>query len=222
MGAPHNPQRFGELWAENRINTWFPILQHVRKYVTFSGGWAWHFISQMGHPEYKHAHDHKDVDIFVTPHRVGEVISILKGIGFNKVWTRYDNDPSAEDFRRYEWYPKQNPIKLVIDMFVKDVPFIEVSGWKVVEPRTLLSYYGDIHSSDKCWAVMNATKLLDEGLTPLGIIGHEALTQCPSLPVYLCRNCGEHTQFPPEPKTCPTPGCGAKLRNMGKPFDSRF
>ena len=180
MGAPHNPERYGERWPEDRIQAWIPVLQTFKDYVVFSGGFAWHFMSPVGHPEYKHAHDHKDVDIFVTPHMVGTVIGLLKRIGFRKVQTRFDRLPSDEDFRRYEWYPKGNPVKLVIDMFVKNVPTMTINDkWKVVEPRTLLSYYGNIHSSDKCWAVQAATRLLASGVTPEGLVGREELVQQP-------------------------------------------
>lgn len=39
---------------------------------------------------------------------------------------------------------------------------------KVVEPRTLLSFYSNTHSSDNCWAVLAAKKLTDAGISPLG------------------------------------------------------
>ena len=51
-----------------------------------------------------------------------------------------------------------------------------VNGWKVVEPATLLSYYSNIHGSDKCWAVKAALQLLKNKET---VIGNELLIKNP-------------------------------------------
>jgi alpha-D-ribose 1-methylphosphonate 5-triphosphate diphosphatase PhnM len=59
-------------------------------------------MSEKGHTEYKHAHDHKDIDVFVKKENVAEVVIILQQEGFQKVWSRYDHLPSEENFRRYE------------------------------------------------------------------------------------------------------------------------
>jgi hypothetical protein len=48
-------------------------------------------MSEKGHTEYKHAHDHKDIDVFVKKENVAEVVIILQQEGFQKVWTRYDH-----------------------------------------------------------------------------------------------------------------------------------
>ena len=111
----------------------------------------------------------------VKPTDVAEAIARFEARGFGRVWTRYDRLPSAEDFRRYEKVVEvdgKKPVKVVVDFFVQDVPSIVVNGHRVVEPQTLLSYYGasngGIHSSDKCFAVQAATKLLAKGIDPVG------------------------------------------------------
>jgi len=128
-------------------------------------------MSPPGHAELKHAHDHKDMDLFVKPELVGPVVGALKSRGFERVWTRYDKLESAEDFRRYQRtveVPDQPPFKAVIDFFVRAVPTIEVDGWKLADPAFLLTLYGNIHSSDKCFAVAAARKMLAEGESPVG------------------------------------------------------
>src|SRR5882762_5059292 len=102
MGDPHDKSRYGELWDPHRVKVIGEEIEAIREHVVLSGGWAWHFMSPIGHVEYKHAHDHKDVDLFVEPVKVGTVVALLKARGYQKVWTQYDELPSAEDFRRYE------------------------------------------------------------------------------------------------------------------------
>jgi len=45
-----------------------------------------------------------------------------------------------------------------------------------VKPDVLLSFYRNIHSSDKCWAVMAAKNLLEKGIDPSG---HPLLSKMP-------------------------------------------
>jgi hypothetical protein len=181
MGAPHNRARYGEVWPQHRIDACLIELEHIKQWVTLSGGWAWHFMSPKGHTELKHAHDHKDIDVFVAPADVAAVVATLQDRGFNKSWTRYDRLPSAEQFRRYEKTvepPDCKPIRITIDFFVRaDVPQREIDGWRVVEPNFLLSLYSNIHSSDKCFAVQAAIKLLERGIDPAG---RPELVQIPS------------------------------------------
>jgi hypothetical protein len=94
-------------------------LKAIKPLVIVSGGWAWHFMSPSEHIEYKHAHDHKDIDLFVHPENVATVLSILKNRLFDKVWTKYDRLPSEEDFRRYEKRVDcdNQSIKITIDFF---------------------------------------------------------------------------------------------------------
>jgi len=172
MGANHNIKRYGEQWPNYRIEQGLDILNKLKAWIIISGGWAWHFMSPEDHTEYKHAHDHKDIDIFVRPKDVAEVMVILAQEGFKKVWTRYDHMPSNENFRRYEkidWLASGKQVRVTIDFFESStVKTIEVNGWKLVEPKTLLSYYSNIHSSDKCWAVKAALQLIKNGKSPVG------------------------------------------------------
>ena len=171
MGAPHNKKRYGEVWKQDRISLSLLELQFLREFVILSGGWAWHFLSPTNHEEYKHAHDHKDIDIFVAPKSVPDLMLILLERDFEKVWTRYDHLPSDENFRRYEkkmFSVTGKPIRITIDFFVKaEVPYKTVKGWNIVAPEFLLGLYGNIHSSDKCWAVLATQKLLAKGIDPV-------------------------------------------------------
>ena len=67
MRQEHNIKRYGELWPDYRIELGLEILNKLKQWIVISGGWAWHFMSEENHTEYKHAHDHKDIDIFVHP-----------------------------------------------------------------------------------------------------------------------------------------------------------
>lgn len=138
----------------------------IKQWAIFSGGWAWHFMSPKGHTELKHAHDHKDFDVFVASTDVVEVIEILTSNGFEKVWTKYG--PGKDDFRRYE--KVVNSKRVTIDMFVRDgVPQrTNEDGWMFVEPNYLLTLYSNIHSSNNCFAVVAAKQLLDKGIDPQG------------------------------------------------------
>lgn len=170
MGAPHNKNRYGEIWPEYRIAHSLDALEPLKQLIILSGGWAWHFMSPNGHVEYKHAHDHKDIDLFVHPRNVAEVMAILYQNSFQKVWTRYDQLPSQENFRRYEKVvtTEEHPaFRITIDFFVNDVPYRMAKGWKVVEPSYLLGLYSNIHSSDKSWAVQSSIRLLQKGIDPM-------------------------------------------------------
>lgn len=43
-------------------------------------------------------------------------------------------------------------------------PFIEIDGWKVVEPSQLIKLYESIHTSKDCFAVVAAEKMLNKGI----------------------------------------------------------
>jgi hypothetical protein len=183
MAAPHNKNRYGELWPQVKIKACLSELNAIKLHVIISGGWAWHFMSPVGHAELKHAHDHKDIDIFVPPENVGTVIGILMRNEFKKAPTVYDKLQNNSDFRRYEKVVRPEkgddplPFRVTIDFFVrKDIEPIEINGWKVVNPKQLLSFYSDIHSSDNCFAVKAASNLLARGISP---IGREELMQIP-------------------------------------------
>jgi len=171
MSTPHNPKRYGEKWPQEKIDVCLVELEAIKEFVVLSGGWAWHFMSVFGHTEYKHIHDHKDIDVFVSPTDVWTIIPTLENREFKKVKTKYDKLPSKEEFRRYEktqYTGNGAAIKITIDFFVRDVPFIEVNGWKLVEPEFLLSLYSNIHSSNNCFAVLTAAKLIEQGINPIG------------------------------------------------------
>jgi hypothetical protein len=170
MSTPHNQKRYGETWSQAKINTSLEELNAIKPFIIISGGWAWHFMSPANHIEYKHVHDHKDIDLFVLPENVATVVSILKQRGFEKVWTKYDKLPSKEDFRRYEKRVEYDDIsiKVTIDFFVSsEVPFREIEEWRIVEPEYLLGLYKTIHSSDTCFAVQAATQLIKQGIDPI-------------------------------------------------------
>jgi hypothetical protein len=155
MGDPHNPARYGEAWDPIRLQVMLEALQELRDkcpdedWLTpsfvISGGWAWHFMSPPGHTELKHAHDHRDLDLFADPEEVAALINILVGLGYRKVKTRFA--PGQDDFRRYERVdepPDGKPVKILIDLF------------------------SDHHSSGQCFAVQAASKLLEKGINPVG------------------------------------------------------
>lgn len=68
-------------------------------------------------------------------------------------------------------------LRITIDFFERnDLETIEANGFTVVRPDVLLSFYRNIHSSDKCWAVMAAKHLLEKGIDP---VGHPKLSEIP-------------------------------------------
>jgi len=178
MAAPHNQKRYGEVWPQLKIDCCLKELEVIKPYVVFSGGWAWHFMSPKGHTELKHAHDHKDIDIFVFPHNVSAVIELLKNRGFEKTYTQYDKLPNNNDFRRYEKVVNDpEPFRITIDFFIgRELKVRDVDGWTVVDPKQLITFYSDIHTSDNCFAVKAAQDLLNRGIDP---VGREELTKIP-------------------------------------------
>jgi hypothetical protein len=76
MAAPHKIERYGETWNAEEIAVVQAEIEAVRDFTVVSGGWAWHFMTPP-HPEYKHAHDHKDADLFCEPDRVWELFLVL-------------------------------------------------------------------------------------------------------------------------------------------------
>lgn len=174
MGAPHNPQRYGETWDPNHLAVLAQEIEVVRDLVVVSGGWGWHYMTPP-HEELKHGHDHKDVDLFVSPERVWELMTLLHGRGYERTWTRFDGE--SDDFHRYaKTVEGMKPIKVILDVFTGEVPSVETaSGVRVVEPRHLLSLYGVKHSSEQCFAVQIARRLMAAGINP---VGHEAMADC--------------------------------------------
>ena len=175
MADPHNPERYGETYSEEKIRLTEQALQPFKDLVILSGGWAWHYLSPVGHEELKHAHDHKDVDMFIEPGQLWELIRDLKSEGFRKEKTRHDTNEFMRYVRTEEADGK--PFKIVFDIFTRTrVPARRVQGYLVTEPEYLIGLYSDIHSSGNCFAVKAADELLKQGIDPEG---REELCQIP-------------------------------------------
>lgn len=178
MGDPRNPARADELWNQKRIDALdFEIHTFALEApIVISGGWAWHYMSPP-HEELKLHHDHKDLDIFIAPKHATDLQVFLKSLGYQRVWTRFDNLPRDEDhpaaklykefFRfenRVDW--EGESVKVIIDIFVGDIESIEISSenLRVVEPVKLLSMYrAKSHTTDDCTAVIAARELQVRG-----------------------------------------------------------
>lgn len=163
MGDPRNPKRADEPWNLERLRISETELRALAPWVTVSGGWAWHFMAPP-HEELKLFHDHKDVDLFVEPERFPELVQQLTERGFHRTWSRFD--ATSTHFYRYSKYV--GDAKVILDVFVRHVPSVRVGEVRVVEPATLLTFYGDIHSTDDCVSVLAARRLLARGVSPVG------------------------------------------------------
>lgn len=163
MGDPRNPKRADEPWNLERLRISETELRALAPCVTLSGGWAWHFMAPP-HEELKVFHDHKDVDLFVEPERFPELVQRLTERGFHRTWSRFD--ATSTHFYRYAKYT--GDAKVILDVFVRHVPSVRVGEVSVVEPATLLTFYGDIHSTDDCVSVLAARQLLARGVSPIG------------------------------------------------------
>lgn len=170
MSTPHDPRRIGEIWDPDRVEAIRVEIEALRDYVVVSGGWAWHYMTPPGHLELKHAHDHKDADLFVKPEQFADLVVLLKERGFSRTWTRFDELEVSRTFYRYSRTIETaaRPVKVLLDLFAEHVPSIEVSGMRLVEPRYLLGLYGHKHTSDRCFAVRIAQQLLARGISPVG------------------------------------------------------
>lgn len=154
------------MWKQEKFEAQIQALNLIKNYVTVSGGMAWHLMSPP-HKETKYIHDHKDLDLFVNPKDTGIVIATLKQNGFNRYWTKYDG--KTPDFIRYgkSELLKEKRVKVLIDLFSKIVPYIEIKGYRITKPEYLLSLYGGIHTSHKCVAVRAASILIARGINPV-------------------------------------------------------
>jgi hypothetical protein len=169
MGAPHNTKRYGEQWNQNDLAVMSAEIERYLDLIVVSGGWAWHYMSPP-HDELKHAHDHKDADVFVVPEKLWMLLDRLKADGYEKTWTRFDG--VTDDFVRYTKIIESDakPVKIIFDIFTEEVPSVETSsGVAVVEPMYLLSLYGKKHSSIECFSVAIAKDLIAKGE---GAVGH--------------------------------------------------
>jgi len=173
MANPHNKSRYGETCDQGKLDVTLSDLKRIKDLIVLSGGWAWHFMSPVGHTELKHAHDHKDVDVFVRPEDFTSLRGIMtQELGYAPVKTRFGK---RNDFHRFE--RRQDSFKIVFDVFLGEVPAVVANDWKVVEPSHLLSLYSDIHSSDNCFAVLAASKIVAAGESP---INRQELVEIPS------------------------------------------
>jgi hypothetical protein len=186
MGAPHNKKRYGETWDE--IHTAVMVLELTNlqgvlggsiENVIISGGWAWCLMTP-DHTEYKHAHDLKDIDLFVKPEFMGEFVEWLGLLGYSREHTKYDH---LSPFYRYSKMLRGRGCaersvthiekKIILDVFVKDVPSVESKGFRVVEPSTLASFYGMhnpdslLHGSGQCWSLALARGIMNNGESPV-------------------------------------------------------
>lgn len=166
------------MWKNDKLEAQMETVDAIKDYVIISGGLAWHIMSPP-HEETKMIHDHKDVDLFIPPQWANTVIGILKGRGFNKYWTKYDG--ITPNFVRYgtseirkedidKPLEEQRSVKVLLDLFLEDIKSIEVKGYKLVEPKTLLGLYEYSHSSKNCVAVQAAIPLVARGINPVGKI----------------------------------------------------
>lgn len=162
MPAKHNPERYGELWNQKKIDIMkaeLVLLKDNSALFTLSGGWAWHAMSPE-HEELKHCHDHKDIDMFVHPQCVTMTFWALQYSGYEKEETIYDNHL----FHRY--VKTVDGEKVILDVFTGDVPRFGGNGFSIVEPEHLLSLYGKIHQTVNCFSVTIARELLAKGIHP--------------------------------------------------------
>jgi hypothetical protein len=154
-------------WKQEKLLAQLQTVDALGDNVVISGGLAWHIMSP-SHIENKIVHDHSDIDLFAVPSNAANVFSKLKELGFNRYWTKY----ATENFYRYGRTAQYNEkrVKVLIDLFIKEVPFIMVGKYQVVEPKYLLTLYETTHSSKNCTAVKNAIILTNKGIDPVNKI----------------------------------------------------
>jgi hypothetical protein len=179
MPAPHNPTRYGEIWPDKQVQVLHDEIVRLglggNPDTVLSGGWAWHFMSPDGHVEYKHLHDHKDIDVIVRRVCATEVIIRLRTEGYVREKTRHDG---KTDTPFYRFTKDVDGVHVIIDLFVKDTSPIFTRAMYVMNPDALLGLYDEgIHASNMCIAVQAARKLRANGIWPSG---HESLVQLPS------------------------------------------
>ena len=133
MGDPRNPARADELWNPVRFGVLLEEVTGLRDVCTISGGWAWHFMSPP-HVELKLHHDHRDIDVFVKPPELPIAIAKLTERGYARSWSRFDAQSKGK-FLRYEKRVQQSEdetdsVKVIIDLFVEDVPSVDAQGYR--------------------------------------------------------------------------------------------
>lgn len=166
MSDPHNKSRYGEVWPRERLDACLAAMRLVKDRVVVSGGWAWHFMTTENHPEYKHLHDHKDVDLFTAPEDAYIVMEAFRSHEFRRTHTMHDQQ---RDFWRYEKGIEVDDhiVKVTIDLFIRAVPHIMVKGWKITPPEYLITLYGTIHANEGCFAKKAAEHIMAKGESPI-------------------------------------------------------
>jgi hypothetical protein len=131
--------------------------------------------------------------LLVYPHAFSSLVALLQARSYAKTWTRFDDpsgefvrfsryvehacpechtDGVLADGQRFvciacncTWAEDPTAVvKVILDLFVSTVPTLELaSGVTVVDPPTLLSFYGVKHSSGGCVAVRAARELVARG-----------------------------------------------------------
>lgn len=201
MSDPANPERADETWNPYRLAVLEREVVAIRDFGALSGGWAWHYMSPP-HVENKQLHDHKDIDLIVYPHAFASLVTLLQARGYARTWTRFDDpsgefvrfsryvehacpqcheDGVLADGERFvcvacncSWAEDPSAVvKVILDLFVSEVPTLELAdGITVVDPPTLLGFYGVKHSSIGCVAVRAARELVARGES---VPGHGSL-----------------------------------------------
>jgi hypothetical protein len=151
-------------WKQEKLLAQIDTVRALGDLVVVSGGLVWHIMSP-DHIEKKIVHDHSDIDLFALPDKAGEVIARLKDLRFNRYWTKYAT-PNFYRYGKTENY-RGKRVKVLIDLFIQDVPSIRVRDFNIVEPKFLLTLYETTHSSKNCTAVKNATILIKKGIDPV-------------------------------------------------------
>lgn len=154
-------------WKQEKLLEQLSVVEALGDGVVVSGGLAWHLMSPP-HIENKKHHDHSDIDLFVlTDQKLPHLVFCkLKSLGFNRYWTKY----ATKNFYRYGKTAQRDGkrVKILIDLFIGDIPFIKIGNYQVVNPKNLLPLYETTHSSKNCTAVLNATELMKQGINPVG------------------------------------------------------
>src|SRR5215469_12609724 len=105
MSLTRNPPRADrarELWNPIRLAVMEREIRALAPVgVVLSGGWAWHFMSPVGHTEFRQGHDYKDVDLFLPKRGAAIALEAVKERGYSRAWTKYDRFDSQDEFRRY-------------------------------------------------------------------------------------------------------------------------
>lgn len=150
--------------------------------VVVSGGWAWHLMTPAGHVEYRHAHDHRDLDLFLDPRFRDDAMNTLRRMGYIQSWTRFDSSAltssvgsSPRPFSRHvkDALRDDRYYKVTVDLFLEPIAVREIQApWgrsiRVVPPARLLELADSQSPAAACLSARIARDLLARGLDPVG------------------------------------------------------